>query len=111
MIAPHVHQAIQRHGVSATLRRLTATGGTPMMQDAALRAVLRGDASQPLAADLDQSERAAIVAESDLAAAGWPSPPRPDDVLIVAGQLLTVTRCDTRYEHGEAVAHHLRVRG
>lgn len=101
-----VDRSLARSGQAAVLRRLTGTGADQVPTDVTLRAFIRGYAPADLAQGLPQGASEAIISNTEIAAAGWPGPPRKDDRLIANGITRIVEACETRRK-GEAIAMHV----
>lgn len=105
---------VLRDGQAAVLRRLTGTGPAQVQTDVAVVAVVRGLKPEALVAGsgLVQGDRMAIITNHEIAAAGWPGPPRKGDRLVLATGAATIVQpVETRYLRDVVERHILVVRG
>jgi len=102
-----------RTGQPATLRRMSGTGNSRTAQDVAVTAVVRGYQPQELApgSGLQQGDRMVIITDHEIAAAGWPGPPRRGDHLVLGGVQTSVQAVETRHLGAAVDRHILAVRG
>jgi hypothetical protein len=102
-----------RTGQPVTLRRMSGTAPNQTATDVACTAVVRGFQPDELAAGsgLQQGDRQVIITNHEIAAAGWPGPPRRGDRAIVAGATTTIQAVETRYLGTAIDRHILAVRG
>jgi hypothetical protein len=107
MIATTRRQVL-RTGQKVILRRMAGSTAT----DVVCTATVRGYAATDLAGTLQQGDREVIITNHEIAAAGWPGPPRKGtDRVVIAGATTTVQSVETRYIGGAIDRHVIQVRG
>lgn len=94
---------IALHGQDVVLRRGTA--------DYPMRGWVRGYRPDELAGGIQQGDSDVVLSPTDLAAAGFPGPPKRLDVLVTAGRARSVQLADPVQIGGKTVRHNLQVRG
>ncbi len=104
--ASSVQAMLNTRGQTVTLRRL-GVGGF----DVACIGKVDGAMQQPLAGGTAQFTRMVIVSNVEIAAAGWPGPPRRGDEVHVDGVKLTVTGVDTATIGTADVLHRISTSG
>ena len=98
---------IKKEGEPLILRRQ----GKPGPPDLPLIGFVRGYSLDELTGDLIQGDREIRISNVEIAAAGWPGPPRDGDRVLIDGKLTTVQSAETRKLRGRIAMHVLQVRG
>ncbi len=99
---------IQRTGQPLTLRRI-ATGTAPV--SVSLTGLVRGYQAHELLGGIVQGDRRVTIANTEIAAAAWPGPPRKGDQVLIAGATFTVQSVATEYLGATIARHDMQVRG
>ena len=99
-------EALSEVGQFVTLRR---PGAPPT--DVACLSFVRGFSSEEMNGGLISGDRSAIVSDKEIAAAGWPGPPRKGDQLVVRGRTATLQNVETVVLGDVIVRHNLTIRG
>jgi hypothetical protein len=104
--AADTYAALLEAGEPVLLRRIA----TPPV---AVQCAARVDDFAPheIAGAVQQGDRRVIICNAEIAAAGWPGPPRRGDQLIIDGRTTTIQGCATLRIGSEVVRHTLQVRG
>jgi hypothetical protein len=97
---------LKTRGEQVTLRRL----GSPNI-DVTVWAKIDGAGEQLSGGSMPQFKRRVIISNVEIAAAGWPGPPKRMDQIITAGKMMTVQTCDTANGPTEVVRHALETLG
>lgn len=100
---------IALRGRSMTLRRLVAAPDTWL--DVPLLAFTAAYEPDELVAPLVQGDRRVEILHDEIAAAGWPWPPREPDVLQDGSESFTVLFAAPVWEAGSRIGWTLSVRG
>lgn len=87
-ILPDIDAAIAEYGRQMTLRRRVGTGAT--FTSVAVRGIFRQYQPGELVADIQQGDARAVLGNVEIAAAGWPGPPRRQDQVVVGGRVWVV---------------------
>jgi hypothetical protein len=95
-----------------TLQRLTGTT-TQVRHEVLCQAVARGYEPHELisGSGIVQGDRSVVIANSEIADAQWPGPPRVNDKCVIDGRQTNIQACDTRRLRNETVLHFIQVRG
>lgn len=105
---------LAEHGEAMTLRRLVP-GDPPTWIDVAMKGKRRaptGGRGDELAGTLTQRRLFVTISNREIAAAGWPGPPRKDDYLLIDGREYALADdADTRKDGETVLAHFLVVEG
>lgn len=105
---------VLRHGQPVTLRRLSGTGAGQTATDVACTAIVAWIGAAELApgSGLMQGDRRVTITNHEIAAAGWPGPPRKSDRVVIAGAVTAVAApVETRRHAGQVDRHVMIVRG
>lgn len=105
---------MERHGEPMLLRRMIP-GDPPSWADVWVKGKRRstsGEIGDVLVGAMTQKTLYIIISNQEIAAQGWPGPPRKGDfVLIGNGEFVLQDDADTRTDQGAVLAHFLIVRG
>lgn len=94
-----VSRSLARRGQVVILRRPPGT-------DVTCQGRLSGATVVEVPGQQSQIRRQLHIADTEIAIAGWPGPPRKGDRVLANGATSTVDFCDTRRK-GEAIAMHV----
>lgn len=96
---------LTKRGETMVLRRL---GGASVT----LKGKRHDAAGDPLVGNVGQIVVKVIISNAEIAAAGWPGPPRQGDKLTMGGiEYTLLANADTRSDSGKVYAHFLQVKG
>jgi len=102
------------HGETMTLRRM-APGDPPSWADVTVKGKRRstpGAVGDALVGTMTQKTLMIIISNREIAAAGWPGPPRKGDYLLIgSGEYVLQDDADTRTDGGTVLAHFLVAQG
>jgi hypothetical protein len=105
---------LSTHGETMTLRRLVP-GDPPTWIDVAVKGKRRaptGGRGDELIGTRTEKTLLVTISDREIAAEGWPGPPRKDDVLVIDGRGYTLQDdADTRKDGEVVLAHFLTVAG
>lgn len=104
-----VAQALQKYGRSMTLRRRVGTTST--YTDVGVRGVAKGYRPAELLGGLQQGDRYVTISNKEIAASGWPGPPRKGDFVVIDGLSTAVQGVESKNLSAEVLAHVMWVRG
>jgi hypothetical protein len=107
--ASRIEDVLRRKGRAFQLRRRIGTSNT--FNDVSVLGLAVGYAPEELVGGITQGDKRAILSNAEIAAAGWPGPPRRGDILVIDGQPYTVQAPDPRWIGAGYVGHVLQVRG
>lgn len=99
---------VLRQGAAITLRRVQ-TGVAPI--EVQPIAVVRGYVPHEMLGGIVQGDRQVTITNDEIAAAGWPAPPRKGDQVVIDGKAATVQGVNTTTLRGAIAKHVLHVRG
>lgn len=112
-VAERVAQTLREHGEQVTLRRQLTDA--PTFVDVAVwakRIENLGTAGQAVADQVVQSTVRFRISDQEIAAAGWPGPPKAGDRIVAADATFALSKdADTRRDRGEIVMHILLASG
>jgi hypothetical protein len=101
--------ALVRYGRPMLLRRrVTAPDG---FVEVTVNGITDNYKAVELIGGLVQGDRKVTISNREIAAAGWPGPPRKSDQIRIDGVTTTVQGCETKYLGEVVLAHVLWVRG
>ncbi len=103
--AAKIAAALAKYGRPMTLRRRIGT--TSAYNDVTVKGVSQGYQPQELVGGIVQGDRKVTISNAEIAAAGWPGPPKKGDIIDGAA----VQGCETKHLGTEVLAHVLWVRG
>lgn len=95
---------IKKEGEPVVLRR-------PPAPPLNLIGFVRGYKPDELTGAIDQGDREVRISDVEIAAAGWPGPPRKGDLLLIDGKPTAVQSCSSPKLRGRVAMHILQVRG
>lgn len=110
---------MRQHGEPMTLRRPATPATNPMtftdvtVYGKRLAAAGRmGEVGDVLVGALTQKTLRVIIGNTEMAAAGWPGPPKKNDRIVIAGREYSlIDDADTRTDAGATLMHFLTARG
>lgn len=110
-----VAATLAKHGEAMILRRQTAAGDPPTYADVTVKGKRRaptGRTGDEVAGTYTAKTLFIVISNREIDAAGWPGPPRKDDVLVIDGRDYALQDdADTRKDGGVVLAHFLTVAG
>jgi hypothetical protein len=98
---------LRQYGSPVTLRRQTT--GAPI--DVVCMARVDLFRPEQFVGGILQGDRQVVLSNDEIAAAGWPGPPRKGDQMIIQGRTTVVQGAASIYIKGAVVRHDLQVRG
>lgn len=104
-----IRSALDEYGQAMVLRRRTGT--TSAWVSVAVKGILRRYRPGELLGDLQQGDAQVVISDREIAAAGWPGPPRMNDQLVVDDRVWTVMGSMRRRLGDVVLAHEIWVRG
>lgn len=113
MASPHATaraRLLASLGRPAALRRRTAVT-PPAYTTVTVQAAYGAAQPAPSGDGLRQAVRTVEIAATEIAAANWPAPPRPDDTLVWAEGVDAVTAAVPLYDGDTLLGYRLWVRG
>jgi len=108
--ARKIAAAIAKTGETVVLRRRVSSN-PDVFADVSVTAVVRGYQPQELVGGIQQGDKDVIIGDLEIAAAGWPGPPRVKDLVVIRGVTHSVQGVDTLQAGSATVRHNLTVRG
>jgi hypothetical protein len=91
------------------LRRRVGTTNT--FQDVTVSGVAQGYDPGEIVGDIAQGDQRVTMGNSEIAAAGWPGPPRRGDIIVIDGRNWTVQGSNPRTLGAQVLVHYAHVRG
>jgi len=104
-----VAAALKRYGRAMKLRRRIGT--TSSYVDVDVKGVASGFKPDELVGLVQQGDRSVIISNAEIAATGWPGPPRKGDFVVIDGVTAAVQGAEAKYLGSEVLAHVVWVRG
>lgn len=110
-----MHLATRRRQIAAkgrpvTLRRQTVTR-PPAYSDVTVRAFFYAYTPDKVTDALREGDRRVEILNDEIAAAGWPGPPKATDTVLADGQTLSVLGATPLYDGATLLGYRLMVRG
>ncbi len=99
-----VQAMIDRLGETTILRRQGQS-------DLSVKAKVRFFSPAELVGGIIQGDRRAAIGNAEIAAAGWPGPPKKGDFLVIDGAARAVQACNSVKIGDDYAMHVLQVRG
>lgn len=107
---PSRRRQIAAKGRAMVLQR--QTGVSPVVwAQVQVRGVARGYRPEQLTGDIRQGDQNVSILNDEIAAAGWPGPPKARDSIIIDGRTWAVEGAYPVYEGDLLIGHDLWVRG
>jgi hypothetical protein len=101
--------ALAGAGSIVVLRR--PANGSGIDIDVSVLAAIRGYQPHELIGGIIQGDRQVVMGNTEIEAAGWPLPPKKNDVVIVRGKTMKVIEVDIVEVDSTIVRYNLQVRG
>lgn len=111
MSPENIQDMLARRGQPMILRRLDITQSPTVNVDVTVQGWVRAYAAHELIGGIVQGDRQVTISNAEIAAAGWPGPPRAHDLVNIAGRFLNVQAVNTMYIGTDIAKHALTVRG
>lgn len=110
------HGVVRRRVIGAfgrpmTLRRPLPGAIPPTYQAVTVQGFQRAYRPEQLTGGLHQGDALVAICANEIAAAAWPSPPRPQDQMLIDGQTWLVQGSQSLYDGAECVGYDLWIRG
>lgn len=97
-VAGSISNALLRFGRPITLRRTAFTAGVPGANtDVVVYGVSDGNAAKELTDGVNQGVSQVTFANTQIAAASWPGPPKKNDMLIFDGRNTIIQSVEPKY--------------
>ena len=90
------------------LRRAIALGNTVAVALNGITVRFKGEEDK---GDIRQGDWAVWITNDEIAAADWPAPPKPRDVLVIDGNSWQVQAVESLYEGAAIAGYRMQVRG
>lgn len=97
----------RQRGSSVTLRRMVSG----VAVDVTVVATVMGYQPNEITGGIMVGDSKARLSDDDIAAAGWPGPPRRGDILMIDGRTFTAISVSTEKMGTAVLSHTMQVRG
>jgi hypothetical protein len=111
-VADSISAALLRFGRPMTLRRPTLnSNGTTTNTDVTVYGHTVGYSPSALVESVTQGNTSITISNTQIAAAGWPGPPKKQDVLIFDSRRCVIQSVEPKYLGTTVLVYQLEVRG